>query len=146
MAEWGVVIDDEFETKKMMKQIWDPMYKYSYTGDDCDLGYVVENMLDIPEPTAEDNFESILKCNGISPDDVAEEGTVLLELISNAFSKRDDVPSLTSPPSAMLTMSPSIEPAEPSQTSSTSKDNNILFPTMVMIVGFVYSFVFTINY
>jgi len=120
MAEWGVVIDDEFETKKMMKQIWDPMYKYSYTGDDCDLGYVVENMLDIPEPTAEDNFETILKCNGIFPDDVAEEGTVLLEMISNAFSKRDDVSSLTSPPSAMLTMPPSVSDDVPSLTSPSS--------------------------
>jgi len=110
LAEWGVVIDDEVETKKMMKQIWDPMYEYSYTGDDCDLGYVVENMLDIPEPTVEDNFESIFKCYGISPEDVAAEGTILLELVSNAFSNSGDVPSLTPPPSTMLRMSPSIKP------------------------------------
>lgn len=44
LAEWGVVIDDEQQTKKFMAEYWDPLWKYSYTGTDADVDAVMDGL------------------------------------------------------------------------------------------------------
>jgi phosphatidylserine/phosphatidylglycerophosphate/cardiolipin synthase-like enzyme len=44
LAEWGVVVDDEAETKKVLDEYWGPMWKASYTPDDCDVREVMEGL------------------------------------------------------------------------------------------------------
>jgi len=44
LAEWGVVIDDEEEVKKMMVDYWNKIWKYSYTGEDCDVQAVMDGL------------------------------------------------------------------------------------------------------
>jgi len=46
LAEWGVVIDHEEQTKKIMNEYWNPMWSASYTGEDCQVEDVM-NGLDI---------------------------------------------------------------------------------------------------
>jgi len=42
LAEWGVLTDDEKQTKKMMSEYWTPMWKASFTPEDCDLDEVLD--------------------------------------------------------------------------------------------------------
>jgi len=35
LAEWGLVIDDEEQTKKCMDEYWNPLWKASWTPQDC---------------------------------------------------------------------------------------------------------------
>ena len=42
LAEWGVFIDDADETKKIMEKYWNPMWKYSFTGEDCKVQDVLD--------------------------------------------------------------------------------------------------------
>jgi phosphatidylserine/phosphatidylglycerophosphate/cardiolipin synthase-like enzyme len=44
LAEWGVVIDHAGEVKKIMKDYWNPMWKASYTGTDCDVQKVMDGL------------------------------------------------------------------------------------------------------
>ena len=44
LAEWGVMIDDAGETKKMMKDYWNPLWEASYTGEDCDVQEVMDGL------------------------------------------------------------------------------------------------------
>jgi len=44
LAEWGVVVDDKTETKKMISDFWNPLWEASYTGDDCDVDAVMDGM------------------------------------------------------------------------------------------------------
>jgi hypothetical protein len=44
LAEWGVVIDDEASTKSIKSQYWDPMWKVSYTVDDCEVDKVMDGL------------------------------------------------------------------------------------------------------
>eukprot|EP00588_Corethron_pennatum_P030401 CAMPEP_0194311832 /NCGR_PEP_ID=MMETSP0171-20130528/8750_1 /TAXON_ID=218684 /ORGANISM="Corethron pennatum, Strain L29A3" /LENGTH=577 /DNA_ID=CAMNT_0039066063 /DNA_START=34 /DNA_END=1764 /DNA_ORIENTATION=+ len=44
LAEWGVVVDNEKETKKMMEEYWNPMWKASYMGDDCPVQEVMDGL------------------------------------------------------------------------------------------------------
>eukprot|EP00934_Nitzschia_sp_Nitz4_P008000 Nitzschia sp. Nitz4//scaffold133_size116822//38545//40270//NITZ4_003802-RA/size116822-processed-gene-0.144-mRNA-1//-1//CDS//3329535381//7990//frame0 len=44
LAEWGVVVDDEEQTRRMKAQYWDPMWKVSYTQDDCDVDAVMDGL------------------------------------------------------------------------------------------------------
>jgi hypothetical protein len=44
LAEWGVLIDDPAETESIKAQYWDPMWKVSYTRDDCDIGLVMDGL------------------------------------------------------------------------------------------------------
>lgn len=44
LAEWGVVIDDEETTKKIMQEYWEPMWAASYTGEDVDVQAVMDGL------------------------------------------------------------------------------------------------------
>jgi len=44
LAEWGVVIDDDAETKKMITDFWNPLWKASYTALDCDVNDVMDDL------------------------------------------------------------------------------------------------------
>jgi phosphatidylserine/phosphatidylglycerophosphate/cardiolipin synthase-like enzyme len=44
LAEWGVVIDDEATTKRMVSEYWGPMWSVSYTGEDCDVQAVMDGL------------------------------------------------------------------------------------------------------
>lgn len=44
LAEWGVVIDDEKTVKELKSQYWDPMWKVSYTIDDCEVDKVMDGL------------------------------------------------------------------------------------------------------
>lgn len=44
LAEWGVAIDDEAETKRIMDEYWNPLWKASYTGEDCDAEEVMQSL------------------------------------------------------------------------------------------------------
>jgi hypothetical protein len=50
LAEWGVVVDDEASTKKIMEEYWKPMWKVSYKEEDCDVDQVMDS-LDIDRHT-----------------------------------------------------------------------------------------------
>jgi phosphatidylserine/phosphatidylglycerophosphate/cardiolipin synthase-like enzyme len=41
LAEWGVVVDNEEETKRVLREYWEPMWHSSYTADDCNLDEVM---------------------------------------------------------------------------------------------------------
>lgn len=55
LAEWGVVIDNKEETEKIMAEYWNPLWKYSYTGDDVDVQEVMDG-LDINRDGDEEAF------------------------------------------------------------------------------------------
>jgi len=44
LAEWGVIVDHEEKTQKILSEYWDPMWKTSYTGDDCDVQEVMDSL------------------------------------------------------------------------------------------------------
>jgi len=44
LAEWGVLVDDAKQTKKCMSEYWDPMWKNSYTPDDCNVEDVMTGL------------------------------------------------------------------------------------------------------
>lgn len=44
LAEWGVVVDDRTETKKMISDFWNPLWNASYTGEDCDVQEVMDGL------------------------------------------------------------------------------------------------------
>lgn len=44
LAEWGVLIDNEEATKKIMDEYWHPMWESSYTGEDCDVQSVMDGL------------------------------------------------------------------------------------------------------
>lgn len=44
LAEWGVVIDSADQSKKFMDEYWHPMWKYSYTDEDCDVQEVMDGL------------------------------------------------------------------------------------------------------
>lgn len=44
LAEWGVVIDDAKTTESIKAQYWDPMWKVSYTIDDCPVDEVMDGL------------------------------------------------------------------------------------------------------
>jgi hypothetical protein len=44
LAEWGVAIDDENTTKKMIDEYWKPMWEHSYTPGDCDVQAVMDGL------------------------------------------------------------------------------------------------------
>lgn len=45
LAEWGVVVDDANQTRKMLVELWDPMWENSFTGQDCDLEEVLSTLV-----------------------------------------------------------------------------------------------------
>lgn len=44
LAEWGVLVDNENETQKMIEEYWNPMWKASYTGNDIDVQEVMDGL------------------------------------------------------------------------------------------------------
>jgi len=44
LAEWGLVIDDPTQTQKVMNEYWNPLWKASYTGTDCDDQEVMDGL------------------------------------------------------------------------------------------------------
>ena len=54
LAEWGVVIDHKAAVEKMMASYWYPLWKYSYTPDDCNVDLVMDG-LKIDRDAAETN-------------------------------------------------------------------------------------------
>lgn len=44
LAEWGILIDDKAQTKKCMAEYWDPLWKASYLGVDCDEDKVMDGL------------------------------------------------------------------------------------------------------
>ena len=141
VAEWGILVDDETETKKMMDQIWNPMFNYSYTGEDCDLAYVVENLLEVPERTIQEDIDSMLECFDIDIDAIDAESLVptLLNVLSGlgggtTSSSTNETTMLTPPSSSpttaitdeqMATSSPTTaDPATSGDNEDTSKDDH----------------------
>ncbi len=62
LAEWGVVIDSVETVKDIMEQYWDPMWKVSYTEDDCDVDKVMDGLgIDRAAATKEDMTEDELE-------------------------------------------------------------------------------------
>jgi phosphatidylserine/phosphatidylglycerophosphate/cardiolipin synthase-like enzyme len=59
LAEWGVVIDDAEQTKKFMEEYWNPLWKYSYTGEDVDVDAVMDGL--------------VIDRNGADPNNLDEE-------------------------------------------------------------------------
>jgi phosphatidylserine/phosphatidylglycerophosphate/cardiolipin synthase-like enzyme len=44
LAEWGVIIDNEAQTKSIMEEYWVPMWKSSYMADDCNVQSVMDGL------------------------------------------------------------------------------------------------------
>jgi len=44
LAEWGILIDDKEQTKKVMEEYWTPMWQNSYSEADCDVDEVMEGL------------------------------------------------------------------------------------------------------
>lgn len=44
LAEWGVLVDDADATWKMISEYWEPMWKSSFTGEDCDVHTVMDGL------------------------------------------------------------------------------------------------------
>jgi len=44
LAEWGILIDDPAQTKKCMTEYWNPLWKASFTGEDCNVGKVMDGL------------------------------------------------------------------------------------------------------
>lgn len=44
LAEWGVLVDDQEQTQKMMEEYWNPMWNASYTGEDVDIQAVMDGL------------------------------------------------------------------------------------------------------
>jgi hypothetical protein len=44
LAEWGVLVDNKAQTKKCMDEYWNPMWKQSYLGTDCDVQEVMDGL------------------------------------------------------------------------------------------------------
>jgi len=44
LAEWGVLIDSPESVAKIKAQYWDPMWKVSYTSDDCNVDKVMDGL------------------------------------------------------------------------------------------------------
>lgn len=44
LAEWGVVVDHPGETTRIMNEYWDPLWKASYTPEDCDVQAVMDGL------------------------------------------------------------------------------------------------------
>uniref|UniRef100_A0A7S1BU82 PLD phosphodiesterase domain-containing protein n=1 Tax=Corethron hystrix TaxID=216773 RepID=A0A7S1BU82_9STRA len=55
LAEWGVVVDHEDQTRKFMDEYWNPLWEASYTGEDCDIEAVMNGLY-----TVRDNYRGIL--------------------------------------------------------------------------------------
>lgn len=58
LAEWGVVIDDEAAVTKIMEEYWDKIWKYSYTGNDCDVDAVMDG-LEIDRDAEDEGFQTM---------------------------------------------------------------------------------------
>merc|ERR1711865_1253551 len=43
-AEWGILIDDPAQTKKCMTEYWNPLWKASFTGQDCNDDNVMDGL------------------------------------------------------------------------------------------------------
>lgn len=44
LAEWGILIDDPAQTKKCMTEYWNPLWKASFTGQDCNCDNVMDGL------------------------------------------------------------------------------------------------------
>jgi len=44
LAEWGVIVDDEAATRRVLHEYWKPMWEQSYTGEDCDVDLVMDGL------------------------------------------------------------------------------------------------------
>ena len=44
LAEWGVVIDDEQTTKRMLEEYWKPLWESSFAPGDCDVEAVMDGL------------------------------------------------------------------------------------------------------
>lgn len=70
LAEWGVVVDNAEQTQQFMEEYWNPMWKYSYTGNDCDVQEVMDG-LDIDR-------------DGEDPSDISDETKQLMKQAEQA--------------------------------------------------------------
>lgn len=44
LGEWGIIVDDEKMTKKVMGEYWNPLWEQSYTENDCDIQKVMDGL------------------------------------------------------------------------------------------------------
>merc|ERR1719491_2481380 len=44
LAEWGVLIDDGQQTQRSMEAYWNPIWRDSFTEDDCDVDDVMNGL------------------------------------------------------------------------------------------------------
>jgi len=46
LAEWGLIVDDEAQTRKVLQEYWEPVWKCSYKQDplDCDVEKVIHSL------------------------------------------------------------------------------------------------------
>jgi len=58
LAEWGLVIDSEEQTAKVLEEYWNPMWEQSYSPDKCDVDAVMDGLgVDRNGSSAEDASE-----------------------------------------------------------------------------------------
>ncbi len=64
LSEWGVLIDNSEQTRKLKETYWDRMWKFSYTGEDVDVEAVMEGLgidRDGDEPEGEEDKAAAAK-------------------------------------------------------------------------------------
>jgi len=44
LAEWGIIVDHKEKTQQILKEYWNPIWKASYTTDDCDIQEVMNRL------------------------------------------------------------------------------------------------------
>lgn len=147
IAEWGILVDDSSATKKMMDQLWYPMYNHSYTGDDCDLPFVVENLLDdvvsetgTSTSTVQDDLASIGACYGIENVTLPMIASLLLELEpghDGQVTRSNETQSPSSAPSSSPIMTGS--PSSPYSAASLENRHTVrMLTTAALFFFFVF--------
>ena len=61
LAEWGVLIDDPGATEKIVEEYWAPMWKHSFTGEDCDVQGVMDGLKISRESVDEADMSASMK-------------------------------------------------------------------------------------
>jgi len=58
LAEAGIIIDDEQTVKQFMEEYWNPMWSFSYTGEDYDVQKVMDGLTINHNPKKQSMFLS----------------------------------------------------------------------------------------
>ena len=121
LAEWGVIVDSEAETKKIKEDYFDPMWKDSYTGEDVDVEKVMDG-LNI-DRDGEQSWLDYIRQNDaqhmmphgpseyLSIDQVELEAVGVLDAgVSKIPQEKDEVPEVADTPTASPASSVDVDP------------------------------------